>query len=89
MIIRMVGLSVIAVAVDTKPCGTPMMARACAKGNEKAMIGKMIPLTLAELTSIAGKSASLSVPMVKPMMMVTTTAVAPASVGVRRPENMP
>ena len=49
----------------------------------------MIPLTLAELTSIEGKSDSLRVPRMKPMMMVTTTAVAPASVGVIRPEKMP
>ena len=53
------------------------------------MIGRMTPLTLAELTSIAGKSASLSVPTTKPMMMVTMTATAPASVGVRLPEKMP
>ena len=53
------------------------------------MIGMITPLTLAELTSIAGKSESLIVPRIKPMTMVTTTAVAPASVGVKRPEKMP
>ena len=44
-----------------------MMAKACASGSEKAMIGRITPLTLAELTSIAGKSDSFSVPMMKPM----------------------
>jgi hypothetical protein len=73
----------------TKPCGTPMIASASASGAEKAMIGRITPLTLAELTSIAGKSAKVSVFRMKPMPMVTTTAVAPASVGVRRPEKMP
>ena len=73
----------------TKPCGTPMIASASAKGAEKAMIGRITPFTLAELTSIEGKSASVSVRRIKPIMMVTTTAVAPASVGVRRPEKMP
>jgi hypothetical protein len=53
------------------------------------MIGRITPFTLAELTSMAGKSDSFSVPRMKPMMMVTTTAVAPASVGVKRPEKMP
>ena len=53
------------------------------------MIGRITPFTFAELTSIDGKSLSLSVPRMKPMTIVTTTAVAPASVGVRRPEKMP
>ena len=73
----------------TKPCGTPMIAKASARGAEKAMIGRITPLTLAELTSIAGKSAKLSVRGGNPSEIVTTTAVAPASVGVRRPEKMP
>ena len=83
------GSSVSDVTEVTKPCGTPMIANASARGAEKAMIGRMIPLTLAELISIAGKSASFSVPRMKPMIMVTTTAVAPASVGVNRPEKIP
>ncbi len=66
-----------------------MIASASASGAEKAMIGRITPLTLAELTSIAGKSASFSVPSPNPMRMVTTTAAAPASVGASRPEKMP
>jgi hypothetical protein len=66
-----------------------MMASASASGSEKAMIGRITPFTLAELTSMAGKSDNFSVLRMKPMMMVTTTAVAPASVGVKRPEKMP
>ena len=53
------------------------------------MIGRITPFTLAEETSIDGKSESLSVPRMKPRMIVTITAVAPASVGVSRPEKMP
>ena len=52
---------------------------ACASGREKAMMGSITPLTLAELTSMAGKSSSFSVFNIKPRMMVTTTATAPAS----------
>ena len=87
--IRIHGSSVSPVTAVTKPCGTPMIASASAKGAEKAMIGRITPFTLAELTSIAGKSESLRVPRMKPIRMVTTTAVAPASVGVKRPEKMP
>ncbi len=53
------------------------------------MIGRMTPTTLADPSSMAGKSDSFSVLRKKPMMMVTMTAVAPASVGVKRPEKMP
>ena len=77
------------VTAVTKPCGTSIVASAWASGSENAMIGRMTPLTLAELTSIDGKSESFSVPRTKPMIMVVITAVAPASVGVRRPEKMP
>ena len=70
-----------------KPCGTPMSAaRVCASGSDMAMIGRMTPFTLAELTSIFGKSASVSVPCSKPMVMVVATATAAASVGVKMPE---
>ena len=62
---------------------------ACDNGSDIATIGRITPLTLAELTIIAGKSESLSVPSTKPRSTVTTTAVAPASVGVSRPEKMP
>ncbi len=83
------GSSVIEVTANTKPCGTPSAASVCASGSEKAMIGRITPFTLAELTIMEGKSASRSVPRMKPIRMVTTTAVAPASVGVSRPEKMP
>jgi hypothetical protein len=66
-----------------------MIAIACDSGNEKATIGRITPFTLAELTIIDGKSDNFSVPSMKPMIMVTTTAIAPASVGVNRPEKMP
>ena len=66
-----------------------MIAKASARGTEKAMIGRITPFTLAELTSIAGKSENFRVPMMKPNRIVTITAVAPASVGVRRPEKIP
>ena len=91
IIIRMitVGSSLREVTAPTKPCGTPMIASACASGSENAMIGRMTPTTLAELSSIDGKSDSFRVLSRKPMMTVTMTAVAPASVGVRRPEKMP
>ena len=91
-IIRMmstIGFSVREVTAKTKPWGTPSAASVWASGRENAMIGRITPLTLAELTSMEGKSESFSVPRMKPMMMVTMTAVAPASVGVRRPEKMP
>ena len=73
----------------TKPCGTPIAASACASGKENAMIGIITPLTFAELSSIDGKSLNFSVPRMNPKMIVTTTAVAPASVGVRLPEKIP
>ena len=66
-----------------------MAARVCASGSENAMMGRITPFTLAELISMLGKSENRSVPIMKPMMMVTITAVAPASVGVKRPEKMP
>ena len=87
--ISSVGSSVSEVTAATKPCGTPSAAMVCASGSEKAMIGRITPFTLADDTIIAGKSDSLSVPITKPMKMVTTTAVAPASVGVSWPEKMP
>ena len=83
------GSSVRPVTEVTNPCGTPMMASASASGAENAMIGRMTPFTLAELINIGGKSDSFSVPRTNPIKMVTTTAVAPASVGVRRPEKIP
>ena len=66
-----------------------MMASASARGLEKAIIGKMTPFTFAELTSMGGKSDHFNVPIIKPIIIVMTTAVAPASVGVNQPENMP
>ena len=66
-----------------------MIAKAWAKGSENAIIGRITPFTLAELINMLGKSDSFSVPRIKPIMIVTITAVAPASVGVKRPEKIP
>ena len=53
------------------------------------MIGRMTPFTLAEETSIFGKSESVSVPCSSPMVIVVATATAAASVGVNTPDKMP
>ena len=66
-----------------------MIASASAKGAENAIMGKITPFTFADPINIAGKSASVKLRRMKPIVMVTTTAVAPASVGVRRPEKIP
>ena len=83
------GFSVSEVTEYTNPWGTPMIASASAKGAENAIMGKITPFTLADPINIAGKSASVKLRRMKPIAIVTTTAVAPASVGVRRPEKIP
>ena len=60
-------------------------ASVCARGREKAIIGTITPLTLAELANILGKSASVIVRCKSPMIIVVTTATAAASVGVNMP----
>ena len=48
-------------------------------------MGNITPFTLAELSNIAGKSLSFSVPSNMPIMIAMTTATAAASVGVKTP----
>lgn len=49
----------------------------------------MTPLTFAEFTSIDVKSESLGAPTANPKTIVTTAALVPVCVGVKRPEKIP
>jgi len=50
------------------------------------MIGRMTPLTRAEVSSMAGKSFSRIVRCTMPISSATATATAADSVGVKTPE---
>ena len=74
------------VRLRTKSCGTSSTVNACANSIATAMIGRITPLTRAEVSSIAGKSFSTIVPCAMPITSATATATAADSVGVKTPE---
>ena len=51
------------------PEAPPMIASASASGAENAIVGRITPFTLAELSYIPEKSANFRVPVMPPMTM--------------------